>query len=42
MVLNILWEGNEVYVLLAAYILLAGGCAYGAVLLLRVARQSEE
>ena len=31
MVLNVLWEGNEIYVLLAAYLLLAGTSAYGAI-----------
>jgi hypothetical protein len=31
MILNILWEGNEIYVVLAAYTLLAGGFAYGAI-----------
>ena len=31
LILNILWEGNEIYALLAAYTLLAGGLAYGAV-----------
>jgi hypothetical protein len=31
MILNVLWEGNEIYALLAAYTLLAGGLAYGAV-----------
>lgn len=30
MILNIVWEGNEIYVLLAAYALLAAGFAYGA------------
>jgi len=30
MILNIVWEGNEIYALLAAYTLLAGGLAYGA------------
>lgn len=30
MILNIVWEGNEIYVLLAAYALFAGGLAYGA------------
>ncbi len=37
MVLNILWEGNEIYVLLAAYLLLAGAFAYGAIRLLGAA-----
>ncbi len=37
MVLNILWEGNEIYVLLAAYLLLAGAFAYGAIRLFRTA-----
>ena len=37
MVLNILWEGNEIYVLLAAYLLLAGAFAYGAIRLFRAA-----
>lgn len=31
MILNILWEGNEIYVVLAAYCLLAAGFAYGAI-----------
>ena len=31
MILNILWEGNEIYVVLAAYTLLAGGFAYAAI-----------
>ena len=31
MILNILWEGNEIYMLLTAYILLASVFAYGAV-----------
>ena len=30
MILNIMWEGNEIYALLVAYTLLAGGFAYGA------------
>lgn len=30
-ILNVLWEGNEIYVVLAAYTLLAGGFAYGAI-----------
>ena len=30
-VLNILWEGNEIYVLLAAYLLLACAFAYAAI-----------
>jgi len=30
MIFNIVWEGNEIYALLAAYTLLAGGFAYGA------------
>ena len=29
-VLNILWEGNEIYLLLSAYVLLAVSFAYGA------------
>jgi hypothetical protein len=31
MILNHLWDGNEIYVLLAAYILLACSFAYGAI-----------
>ena len=31
MILNRLWEGNEIYVLLAAYFLLACLFAYGAI-----------
>ncbi len=31
MVLNVLWEGNEIYALLAAYLMLAGALAYGAI-----------
>ena len=34
-ILNILWEGNEIYVLLFAYLLLAAGFAYGAYRVLR-------
>ena len=40
MVLNILWEGNEIYVLLTAYILLAGAFAYAAIRLIAAARRS--
>jgi hypothetical protein len=29
-VLNVLWEGNEIYLLLSAYVLLAVSFAYGA------------
>jgi hypothetical protein len=29
-VLNILWEGNEIYLVLSAYVLLAAGFAFGA------------
>ena len=35
MILNILWVGNELYVLLAAYILLAAGLTYAAIRLRR-------
>jgi len=31
MILNRVWEGNEIYVLLAAYILFACAFAYGAI-----------
>jgi hypothetical protein len=31
MILNRVWEGNEIYVLLATYILLACAFAYGAI-----------
>ena len=31
MILNVLWEGNEIYIVLTAYVLLAGAFAYGAV-----------
>lgn len=31
MILNILWKGNEIYILLVAYLLVAGACAYGAI-----------
>jgi ABC-type Na+ efflux pump permease subunit len=37
LVLNILWEGNEIYMLLAAYLLLAGAFAYGAIRLFAAA-----
>lgn len=36
-ILNILWEGNEIYLILTAYILLGAACAYGAMRLLRKA-----
>ncbi len=35
MILNVLWEGNEIYILLSAYILIAGGFAYGAIRFLK-------
>ena len=35
MILNIVWEGNEIYILLAAYLLLAAACGYGAYRLIR-------
>lgn len=35
MILNILWEGNEIYILLAAYLLLSAGLAGGAIRLFR-------
>ena len=31
MILNRVWEGNEIYVLLAMYVLLACASAYGAI-----------
>jgi hypothetical protein len=31
MILNVLWEGNEIYALLVAYLILAFGFAYGAI-----------
>ena len=31
MILNRVWEGNEIYILLATYTLLAGAFAYGAI-----------
>ncbi len=37
MILNRLWEGNEIYVLLAAYILLACASAYGAIRIVKKA-----
>ena len=37
MILNRLWEGNEIYVLLAAYILLACAFAYGAIRIVKKA-----
>jgi hypothetical protein len=37
MILNHVWEGNEIYVLLAAYILLACAFAYGAIRIVRKA-----
>lgn len=37
MILNILWEGNEIYVLLAAYALLAGLFGWGAIQTVRKA-----
>ena len=30
MILNRVWQGNEIYVLLAAYLLIAGVAAFGA------------
>ena len=35
MILNIVWEGNEIYVLFFAYFLLAAGFAYGGYRLVR-------
>ena len=37
MILNIVWEGNEIYVLLAAYALAAIAFAYGSIRLLKKA-----
>ena len=34
MILNVLWEGNEIYILLSAYVLAAAGCTYGGIRLL--------
>jgi hypothetical protein len=31
MILNIVWEGNEIYLLLLAYLAMAGGLTYGAI-----------
>lgn len=31
MILNRVWEGNQIYILLAAYLLLACASAYGAI-----------
>ncbi len=39
MILNILWEGNEIYVLLFGYLLLTAGIAFGAYRLLAALRQ---
>lgn len=36
-ILNRMWEGNEIYILLAAYVLLACTFAYGAIRILRSA-----
>jgi hypothetical protein len=36
-ILNIVWEGNEIYLLLAAYLLLATACGYGSIRLFRKA-----
>ena len=41
-ILNILWEGNELYVLLAAYTLLAGGLTYAAVQTIRAACRKQQ
>ena len=35
MILNRVWDGNELYLLLSAYVVLACGFAYGGVRLLR-------
>ena len=35
MILNVLWEGNEIYILLSAYLLIAVGFAYGALRFLK-------
>ncbi|MDJ0908401.1 MAG: hypothetical protein QNI99_04380 [Woeseiaceae bacterium] len=37
MILNIVWEGNEIYILLATYALAAIAAAYGSVRLLKTA-----
>lgn len=42
MILNIVWDGNELYVLLAAYLLLAAGFAYGAFRAFRAATRSNQ
>ena len=39
MILNVLWEGNEIYVLLVAYLLLAIGGAFVAARFLKTALQ---
>lgn len=36
-ILNIVWEGNEIYLLLTAYVLLAAACGYGSIRLFRKA-----
>ena len=38
MILNILWEGNEIYIVLTAYTLLAGAFAWGAIRTLKMAQ----
>ena len=39
MILNILWEGNEIYIVLTVYVLLAVACGYGAIRALKRAIQ---
>ena len=41
-VLNILWEGNEIYVLLSGYALLAAGFAYVGILALRKSTRKDK
>ncbi len=37
MILNILWKGNEIYLLLSGYVVLSAGFAYGAMRIFRKA-----
>jgi hypothetical protein len=41
MILNIVWEGNAIYLLLLAYLAVAGGLAYGAIRCFRAAFASK-
>ena len=38
MILNILWEGNEIYIVLTTYTLLAGAFGWGAIRCLKNAK----